>query len=236
MISDLLEVPYEDKKTVWATVAEENSIYIFNSGNFDLATHVSLPNNSTCFGICLHHQYVLIGSTDKVFIFERNGEQIGEWKAHCGSIRFLFSSPEHEERLWTAAGSKICVWDLSVDGLLTLKKLKEISAHDTRITAMKLLKVPHVSTDECGTVTLEDEVWTSSYDYNCLFWNTQSFHPHYEMKLPHCKELIRCFAQYHNQVFMGSSYRDSDDMKGNLYMYNFDVVLSNSVENTKETE
>jgi len=218
MVHEVLEVKHEGKQMIWATVTEQNAIYIFNAKKFELFTRIALPENSPCFAICLHSLYVLVGSEDKIFIYGTRGDLIGQWIAHCGAIRHIISS--NDKKLWTAAGHVVCMWELSLDGLLSLEKVKEISAHNNRITSLRLLQVPHMSNG--GHFAIDEEIWSSSYDYNCLFWKSNNFQLYFEFPLPHPKELVRCFTQFHGRIFLGTSYRDKDEIKGNLFVFDFE--------------
>lgn len=218
-ISDMILVRDKKSTRVWVTIAETSSIFLIDPKKCQLKTRITLQDDSHCFSIIYHNEMVFAGTEKKIFIFETNGEVKGEWNAHTGPIKCLASDGE---KLWSASGKTIAVWNISNEHFYKLEKIAVRKLHDSRITALKCLELPKSKIiDGVETFELKKEIWTSSYDYSVFMWDVNTIQPYYELKLKHKHELIRCVTQENHFVFLGSSYKEGDNFEGILYIYNF---------------
>lgn len=218
-ISDMILVPTKELTRVWITIAETSSIFLIDPKKYQLKTRITLQDDSHCFSIIYHNGMVFAGTEKKIFIFETNGEVKGEWTAHTGPIKCLASDGE---KLWSASGKTIAVWNISNEHFYRLEKVAVKKLHDSKITVLTCLELPKsIMVDGKEIFVLQKQIWTSSYDYSVFMWDVQTIQPFYELKLKHKHELIRCVAQEVHLVFLGSSYREGDHFEGILYIYNF---------------
>ena len=218
MIKKLLVVPSSKGLTVWASLAPEYSLLIWNAATHQKIKNVLSNESSPIHDMVLHDGLVVVSSFKNLSIYSTESDKLCHWEAHSKNVDKIISVDEH---IWSCSFAEICVWHVKQNAAeININLVKKINVHDTRI----------ITLSNCVVLSDADHfidiICSSSYDYNLIFWDPHAREPYREYKFEENKEFARCFAALDNStILVGSSFVSRvSNHNGNLYVIKTDCL------------